>query len=276
MKSVSIIIPAFDEERTIASIIRQVAEADTLGLEKEIIVVDDGSSDSTAANARRAIGQLGGLARGRVVVQATNGGKATALVRGFLESTGDLLIVQDADLEYDPADLATLLRPILGGRADVVMGSRFIGGQPHRVVYYSNAVGNRFMSAIFSLISGMRLTDIHCCYMMLPGDIIRAAAPTLHSERWGFNPEICSLIADWRDDLRVVEVGISYYGRSKGDGKKIRFRHGLVAIAEILRYNLRPRRALPVNWPPADVQVLALPATANGDGETDALAAGAR
>ena len=241
----SVVIPAFDEESTIARVIAAVASSPTPGFTKEIIVVDDGSTDRTAEFARHALAALGPDA-GDVLVQPTNLGKGTAVKRGFARSTGDLVIVQDADLEYDPGEFDLLLDPVRRGRADLVMGSRFIGGRPRRVIYLSNAIGNRVMSAIFSVLSGLPLTDIHCCYMLLPGDLARASVPMLTSARWGFNPEICSLLADWQRDLRIVEVGISYYGRSKQDGKKIRFRHGLVAVGEIARFNLRPARPYPL------------------------------
>ena len=241
----SIIIPAFNEADPIVEVIDQVDAADTAGYSKEILVVDDGSSDGTAAAALAAFARLGSGATGRVITQSVNRGKGAAVRRGYEACTGDLVVVQDADLEYDPAEFRLLLAPIDGGRGDLVIGSRFIGGRPRRVVYLSNAIGNRLMSALFSVVSGLRLTDVHCCYLLLPGDLARAAAPMLRSSRWGFNPEICSLLADWRHELRIIEVGISYYGRSKLDGKKIRMRHGLVAVAEILRFNLRRPRPFP-------------------------------
>lgn len=215
------------------------------GLRKEIIVVDDGSSDGTYDAALAAIDALASSVYGHVLRFNQNRGKGLAVREGFEKSSGDLVIVQDADLEYDPDDFALLLEPILKGRADVVMGSRFIGGSPRRVVYLSNALGNRLMSVLFSVLSGLRLTDIHCCYMIFPGDLIRGSVPLMSSARWGFNPEICSLLADWRKQLSIVEMGISYYGRSKEEGKKIRLRHGLVAIGEIVRFNVRPARVMP-------------------------------
>lgn len=241
----SVIVPAYNEAATIATVIAEVAAAPTPGYTKEIIVVDDGSSDGTEQEARRAIAALT-TGTGRVLVQPVNAGKGTAVKRGFAESTGDFVIVQDADLEYDPTEFEHLLDPVRRGRADLVMGSRFIGGRPRRVVYLSNAIGNRLMSGLFSVVSGLPLTDVHCCYMLLPGDLARASVPLLTSSRWGFNPEICSLIADWQRELRIVEVGISYYGRSKQDGKKIRMRHGLVAVAEIVKFNLRRARPYPL------------------------------
>jgi glycosyltransferase involved in cell wall biosynthesis len=245
LRSISIIVPAYNEAGTIVRVVDALADADLGGLIPEIIVVDDGSSDDTAERARTAFADLQLSAVGKVIVLPVNQGKTAALKAGFAASTGDLVIVQDADLEYDPADIALLLRPLLANRADVVVGSRFIGGHPRRLVYLSNALGNRLMSVLFSVVSGLRLTDVHCCYIVLPGDLIRAVGPQISSERWGFNPEICSLLADWRTELRIVEVGISYYGRSKAEGKKIRFHHGVIAVAEIVKFNVRRRRPLP-------------------------------
>jgi glycosyltransferase involved in cell wall biosynthesis len=242
---ISIIIPAYNEALTIERVIRSVASVDYVGWQLELIVVDDGSSDATAAIAERVLSELPPSSRARLVRNETNLGKGIAVKRGFRASTGRLAIIQDADLEYDPREIPGLMAPFLDGRADVVLGSRFIGGRPRRVVYLSNAVGNRLMSLLFSFVSGLKLTDVHCCYMLFDGDLIRAIEPSLQSRRWGFNPEICSVLADWRAELRIVEMGISYYGRSKEEGKKIRFRHGAVAVLEILKFNLRKPLPLP-------------------------------
>ena len=238
--SISIIVPAHNEGKTISVVLAALLATDFRGLRKEIIVVDDGSSDDTFDSAEKALTVLPDDCTGFVIRQHVNQGKGVAVKTGFAKSTGDLVIVQDADMEYDPQNIATMIDEVLKGRADVVLGSRFIGGLPRRVVYLSNAIGNRLMSTVFSLVSGLRLTDIHCCYMLFPGDLIRGAVPHLSSARWGFNPEICSLLADWRKDLSIVELGIAYYGRSKDEGKQIRMRHGVVAIGEILKFNLRP------------------------------------
>ncbi len=242
--TLSIVIPAHNEERTIYEVLLIVAQVDTRGLAKEIVLVDDGSTDATLEKAKAAQADMPDDVRLSILTLVPNRGKGAAVKEGFLATTGDLVIVQDADMEYDPANIGLMIDEIQKGRADVVMGSRFIGGKPRRVIYLANALGNRIMSGLFSLISGLPLTDIHCCYMLFPGSLIRGAAPSLTSERWGFNPEICSLIADWRNDLSIVELGISYYGRSKQEGKQIRMRHGLVAIAEILKFNLR--RPVPI------------------------------
>jgi glycosyltransferase involved in cell wall biosynthesis len=248
LASLSIVIPAHNEEKTIAEVLRIVAQVDTRGLRKEIVLVDDGSTDATLEQARAAQNNLPDDVDLKILRLDPNRGKGAAVKAGFNATTGDLVIVQDADMEYDPANIGLMIDEVLKGRADVVMGSRFIGGKPRRVIYLANALGNRIMSGLFSLISGLPLTDIHCCYMLFPGSLIRGASKNLTSNRWGFNPEICSLIADWRHDLSIVELGISYYGRSKQEGKQIRMRHGLVAIAEILKFNLRTPIPLPAEF----------------------------
>ncbi len=243
-KTISIIVPAYNEAGSISTVLETLATTD-FGLNVELLVIDDGSSDETALRCEEALDRLYFAGGSRLIRLPTNQGKGTAVKRGFAESTGDFAIVQDADLEYDPTEIQRLLMPVLAGRADVVIGSRFMGGHPRRVVYLQNALGNRLMSLLFSFVSGMKLSDIHSCYMLFDGSLIRQIEPLLVSRRWGFNPEVCSILADWRADLRIVESGISYYGRSKSEGKKIRLRHGIVAVAEILKFNLRRRIAFP-------------------------------
>ena len=247
-RSLSIVVPAHNEERTIYDVLLIVAQVDTRGLEKEIVLVDDGSTDSTLERAAAAEASMPAGVSLKILKLSPNRGKGAAVKEGFSATTGDLVIVQDADMEYDPSNIGLMIDEVLKGRADVVMGSRFIGGKPRRVVYLANAFGNRLMSALFSLISGLPLTDVHCCYMLFPGPLIRGASKRLTSQRWGFNPEICSLIADWRNELSIVELGISYYGRSKQEGKQIRMRHGAIAVAEILKFNLRRSIPIPVEF----------------------------
>ena len=239
-QTLSIVIPAYNEETTIGKVLEVLAHADLLGLQREIIVVDDGSSDATFEVATSYLPTIANL---RVARCHQNGGKGAALRVGFALSTGSLVVVQDADLEYDPGDLHLLIGPLLDDRADVVVGSRFSGGRPRRVVYHLNTLGNQAMTALSNIVSGLSLTDIHSCYMMFDGQFIRSIAPELQSNRWGFNPEIVAHMADQRRHLRIVEVGISYYGRSKEEGKKIAFRHGMIAVAEIIKFNLPFRRA---------------------------------
>lgn len=233
IKKLSIIIPCYNEENTIELILNEIDAVDLGEIEKEVIVVDDYSQDAT-----RTVLSNYKNHNVKVILQGSNQGKGAALKRGFLESTGDLVIVQDADREYDPRDYLKLLIPFQENRADVVFGSRFSGGGPRRVVYLSNTIGNKLMTRLSALLSGLYVSDIHTCYIMFDGELIRAEANKLVSARFGFNPEIVARLARRKDTLQICEVGISYYGRSKEEGKKIRFRDGLEAIWEIIRFNL--------------------------------------
>lgn len=221
----SVIIPAYNEKDTVLELLRRV-EAVPLGLEKEIIVVDDFSTDGT-----REI--LAGLDRPdiRVLFHAKNMGKGSALRTGFSEATGDIILVQDADLEYDPADYPGLLAPILDGRADVVYGSRFLGG-PHRVLFFWHSVGNRFLTALSNVVTNLNLTDMETCYKVFRGDVLRKLS--LKSRRFGFEPEITVKVAKLK--CRIYEVPISYAGRNYSEGKKIGWKDGLAALFHIMRY----------------------------------------
>ena len=158
--------------------------------------------------------------------------------KGFIESRGDLVIVQDADREYDPRDYIKLLTIFRENRADIVLGSRFSGGAPRRVVYLANTLANKFMTRLSALLSGLYVTDIHTCYIMFDGEWIRSKAPHLRSNRFGFNPEIVAKIAKEKSKLKICETSVSYYGRTKSEGKKIGFRDGIGAIYDIVRFNL--------------------------------------
>lgn len=229
MKTLSIVIPCYNEENTILDILREVDQVKLPNLRKEIIIVDDCSTDGT-----RKI--LKGLPKKQYIViyQKKNAGKGAALRAGFLASKGDLVIVQDADLEYDPEDYIKLLKPIERGLADVVYGSRFRGGEPHRIIYYRNQVANKFLTALSNICTGLNLTDMETCYKLFKGDVIRDIAKNLKSNRFGFEPEITAKIA--KRKLRIYEVGISYYGRSKEEGKKISYKDGIKAIGQIIKY----------------------------------------
>lgn len=235
-KLISIVVPCYNEKATIEKILGEVMDVNLGSTQKEVVIVDDGSKDGT-----RDI--LKGLAkknsRIKLIFQETNQGKGAALKRGILESSGDVVIIQDADLEYDPQEYIRLLYPIERGHADVVYGSRFIGGEPHRIIYYRNQVANKFLTTMSNIFTGLNLTDMETCYKMMRGDLARELAPHLQAQRFGFEPEITARIA--KSNARVYEIGISYYGRSKEEGKKISAIDGFKAIWEIIRFNLFTR-----------------------------------
>lgn len=233
VKKLSIVIPCYNEKATIEAILNEVFEVDLGTTKKEIIIVDDGSTDGT----RDILEKLSRKNKDiRLIFQKVNQGKGAALKKGILASTGDVVIVQDADLEYDPQEYPRLLYPIERGHADVVYGSRFIGGEPHRIIYYRNQVANKFLTMLSNVFTGLNLTDMETCYKTFRGDLVRGLVADLKSKRFGFEPEITARVA--KSHAKVYEIGISYYGRSKEEGKKIGLKDGLKAIWEILRFNL--------------------------------------
>jgi glycosyltransferase involved in cell wall biosynthesis len=221
----SVVVPVFNERPTIAEIIRRVQAVD-VGLDKEIVVVDDGSTDGT-----REILQTQSLPGLKIVLHERNLGKGAALRSGFVEAGGDIVLVQDADLEYDPQEYPRLLEPILDGRADVVYGSRFLGG-PHRVLYFWHYVGNRFLTTFSNMLSNLNLTDMETCYKVFRHDVLGKIK--LRSSRFGFEPEITMKLARLR--CRVYEVPISYSGRDYAEGKKIGWKDGLAALFHLIRF----------------------------------------
>ena len=222
----SVIIPAYNEESTLENVVHKVLKLPQV---IEIIVVDDGSTDGTPAVCAR----LSHLPKVRTIRLARNRGKCAALKAGFAVSTGEIVIVQDADLEYDPADYPALIQPILANRADVVFGSRFNGAGAHRVLYYWHAIGNRLLTTLSNIATNLNLSDMETCYKVFRREIIQAIP--IQEDRFGFEPEITAKVA--RAGVRIYEVPISYYGRTYAEGKKINWRDGVQALVCILKYN---------------------------------------
>jgi glycosyltransferase involved in cell wall biosynthesis len=230
---ISIVIPVYNEESTIQTLVGLVARA-TLppGVVREIICVNDCSKDGTAAK----LDELPAMFPDQpfqIVHKPQNQGKGAALRDGFARATGDIVLVQDADLEYDPDDYPKLIEPILENKADVVYGSRFIG-EPHRVLYYWHTLGNKFLTSLSNMFTNLNLTDMEVCYKVFRKSVLDRI--TLRCDRFGFEPEVTAKIAKIRPRLRIFEVGVAYYGRSYEEGKKITWKDGIKAILTILRF----------------------------------------
>lgn len=229
MTTLSVVIPVFNEIDYIATVLDRVRQVVIPGVELEVVVVDDCSSDGT----REVLAALSGKDL-RIFLQERNQGKGAALRRGFAEARGDLVIVQDADLEYDPADYPRLLAPLLDGRSDVVFGSRFAGGEAHRVLYFWHALGNRFLTLLSNTLTNLNLTDMECCYKVFRREVLQQL--TLEENRFGIEPELTAKVA--RLGCRIFEVGVSYAGRTYAEGKKIGWRDGVRAIWCVFKYNI--------------------------------------
>ncbi len=227
----SIVIPCYNEKETIHEIVEAVRNAPVDS--KEIIVVDDCSTDGTRQILKDEIEPL----VDKVVFHELNQGKGAALRTGFEHATGDCVIVQDADLEYDPGEYPVLLDPILQNKADVVFGSRFMGGGPHRVVYFWHMLGNKFLTLLSNMFTNINLTDMETCYKLFRKEVLEGIK--VEENRFGFEPEITAKVS--RGGWRIYEVGISYYGRTYEEGKKIGWKDGVRAIYAILKYNVWKR-----------------------------------
>lgn len=230
-------MPCYNEKATIEKIISEVESVNLGSTKKELVIIDDGSKDGTRDILKKLAEKNPAIT---LIFQKKNQGKGAALKRGILASTGDIVVIQDADLEYDPEEYKRLLYPIERGHADVVYGSRFIGGEPHRIIYYRNQVANKFLTTLSNMFTGLNLTDMETCYKMFKGDLVRSLAKDLKAKRFGFEPEITARVA--KSKAAVYEIGISYYGRSKEEGKKIGMKDGLKAIWEIIYFNATVRK----------------------------------
>jgi glycosyltransferase involved in cell wall biosynthesis len=234
-QKLSVIVPCYNEEKTLRIIVEKILEADVLGLDLEVLIIDDASRDQSLEISEKLIREYDNV---KLIQHQLNQGKGAAIANGIGLAKGDIFLIQDADLEYDPSEYPDLLKPILDGYADVVYGSRFSGGKGHRVLYFWHSIGNRVLTLVSNMLTGFNLTDMETCYKVFKRDIIEQL--NLCEKRFGIEPEITAKISRLNPRPRVYEVGISYNGRTYSEGKKITWRDGFRAIYCILRYNLLP------------------------------------
>jgi len=231
----SVVIPVYNEQATVQQIVRRVVEAPLPDdMTREVVCVDDHSTDGTAARLDELPALYPGVAF-QIVHKPQNQGKGAALRDGFARAGGDVVLVQDADLEYDPADYVRLIDPIVANRADVVYGSRFVSGGPHRVLYFWHTLGNKVITFTSNMFTNLNLTDVEVCYKVFRADVLKRIGP-LKCDRFGFEVEVTAKVAKLRPAVRIFEVGIAYYGRSYEEGKKITWKDGIKAILAIVRF----------------------------------------
>ncbi|MCD4773431.1 MAG: glycosyltransferase family 2 protein [Bacteroidales bacterium] len=238
IEKLSILIPAYNEAITIAKILKKVCDVElTNNIKKEIIIINDCSIDNTSQIVNEFISNYNDFDI-RLIEQMINQGKGAALHRGIKEASGDAIIIQDADLEYDPEDYNILLKPLVNDVADVVYGSRFMGGKPHRILFFWHSLGNKFLTYLSNMLTNLNLTDMETCYKLFRADVIKKI--DFKEKKFGFEPEVTAKISRM-PNIRIYEVGIAYYGRTYTDGKKISWKDGLRAIYSILKYNIFSR-----------------------------------
>ncbi len=238
MITLSIIVPAYNEERSIGNLLDKVVSADLIqNVQKEIIIVNDCSTDNTSGVVNEFIKENPDI-NIQFLEHTKNHGKGAALHTGIAAATGDFIIIQDADMEYDPNEYNILLDPVLADVADVVYGSRFIGGKPHRILFFWHSLGNKLLTFLSNMFTNLNLTDMETCYKLFRADMLKSLK--LKEKRFGFEPEVTAKISQI-PKVRIYEVGISYYGRTYEEGKKINWKDGFRAIYCILKYNLWSR-----------------------------------
>ena len=232
MKKLSIIIPVYNEKNTISEILKRIEAVRLGGLEKEIIIIDDFSNDGTREMLKR-------LNNYKIIFQENNIGKGRAVKRGFEEASGDIILIQDADLEYDPEDYSKLIKPILSGQADVVYGSRFLKSDAslqNKIVYRRGYFFSRFLNWLSNTLNGLSLNDTYTCYKVFSKEAVQKVTPAVKSARFGIDPELTALVA--KNQFRIMEIPIGYQGRTYQEGKKINWKDGLAAIFHIIRFNI--------------------------------------
>ena len=239
VKKISILVPAYNEENTLSLILHKLNDLSLLnGIEKEIVLVNDASTDGTEDELFK-FKEANPSLNIQYFKQEKNQGKGAAIHKGIALATGDYLVVQDADLEYDPEEINLLLKPVLSGFADVVYGSRFMGGKPHRVLFFWHSIGNKMLTAMSNMFTNLNLTDMETCYKLIKTDYARSL--NLKEKRFGFEPEVTAKLSRI-PRVRFYEIGISYYGRTYEEGKKINWKDGFRAVYCIIKYNVFSKR----------------------------------